>query len=353
VADRLRTPVAFSFTPVASALKSARKVWITTHVKSDGDGIGCELALLRALESLGVEARAINATLVPRCLGFLQRHPDEIHLYDPVRDDAFLRGADVVVVLDVGLAYRLGRLEKAFLESRAVKICVDHHLEADPLFDHVLADPELNATGELLYPLVRALGVPVTAEIATPLFASISVDSGNFSYERCTPETFRAAAELVAAGARPYPLHVNLRWRRRLEEIKMEGEIIARMALDESGLVAWSSAPSEALRQHGVDPMEMPEWVNLPLSLDGVEVALLFVELEPGLVKVSVRGKGQVKVSELARAFGGGGHPLAAGFSVKGTVEEARDAVVPAARIMLGLPGGGGAAAGRTGGSRR
>jgi len=353
VADHPHSALPCPFGSVAAALKSARKVWLTTHVKSDGDGIGCELALLRALASLGVEARAINATVVPRCLSFLQRHPGEISLYDPDRDDAFLRGADAVVVLDVGLAYRLGGLERIFRESRATKICIDHHLEVDPLFDHVLSDPDLNATGELLYPLVRALGVPVTEEIATPLFASISVDSGNFSYERCTPETFRAASELVAAGARPYPLHVNLRWRRRLEEIKMEGEIIARLALDESGLVAWSSAPAEALARHGVDPMEMPEWVNLPLSLDGVEVALLFVEQAPGLVKVSVRGKGQVKVSELARAFGGGGHPLAAGFSVMGTVQEARDAVVPAARIMLGLPGGGGAAAGRTGGSRR
>lgn len=353
MADRSRASARPSLETVATVLRSARRVWLTTHVKSDGDGVGCELALLRALESLGLEVRAINATVVPRCLHFLMRRPEEIALYDPARDDAFLASADAVVVLDVGLAYRLGTLARPFFESRATKVCIDHHLEVDQHFDHVLADPSLNATGELLLPLVRALGVPVTEEVATPLFASISVDSGNFSYERCTPETFRAAADLVAAGARPYSLHVNLRWRRRLEEIKMEGEIIARLARDESGLVAWSSAPAEILRRHGVDPMEMPEWVNLPLSLEGVEVALLFVELEPGMVKVSARGKGRVRVSELARAFGGGGHPLAAGFSVRGTLEEARDAVVPAARIMLGLPGGGGAAAVRTGGSRR
>jgi phosphoesterase RecJ-like protein len=315
-------------------------------VNSDGDGIGCELALLRALESLGIEARAINSTLVPRSLAFLQRRPAEVALYDAARDSAFLRSADMLVVLDVGLAYRLGCLEGPFRESHAVKLCVDHHLEVDPLFDVVLSDPDLNATGELLYPLIRALGVPILEEIATPLYASISVDSGNFSYERCTPETFRAAADLVAAGARPYPLHVNLRWRRSLDEVRMEGEIIGRLALDESGLVAWSSAPAQVLDRHGVDPMEMPEWVNIPLSLEGVEVALLFVELEPGLVRVSARGKGRVKVSELARAFGGGGHPLAAGFSVRGTLEDARRAVVPAARRMLGLPEGNGSSGG-------
>lgn len=338
---------------VAALLRGARKVWLTTHVKSDGDGVGCELALGRALRSLGVDARAINPTVVPRTLGFLQEHPDEVALYDPVRHDAFLAEADVVVVLDVGLVYRLGPLEPAFHMSRGTKVCLDHHLDVDPYFDHALSDPELNATGELLYPLVRALGAPLTAEVATPLFASISVDSGNFSYERCSPETFRVAAELVAAGAKPYPIHVNLRWRRSLQELRLEGEVIRLLRTDASGAVAWSALSAAAMTHHGVDPMEMPEWVNLPLAVDGVEVALLFVEMGPGTVKVSARGKGRVHVSELAHAFGGGGHPLAAGFTVKGTLEEACAVVVPAALRLLGLPEGGGAAAAGTGIWRR
>lgn len=321
----------------AQALRRAKKVWLTTHIKSDGDGVGCELALSRALRSLGIEARAINATVVPRGLEFLQFFPGEVAHYDPARDDEFLRSVDTIVVLDVGLAYRLGRLEEAFRKSGALKFCVDHHLEGDSLFDHFLSDPELNATGELVLPLIQALGVPLTEEIATPLFASISSDSGSFSYERCTAATFQAAAELVGAGAKPYPLHVNLKWRRPLEEVRLEGEVIGALSTDESGLVAWSAVSREALTRHGVDPMDMPEWVNIPLSLEGVEVALLFVELEPGLVKISARGKGRVRVSDLARLFGGGGHPLAAGFSVKGSLCEARDAVVPAARKLLGV----------------
>lgn len=333
-------PTLEAIAAAAGALRSAKRVWLTTHIKSDGDGIGCELALVRALRSLGIEARAINATVVPRGMEFLQRSELEVALYDPARDDTFLRSADAIVVLDVGLAYRLGSLEAHFRESTAVKFCVDHHLESDPLFDFFLADPVLNATGELVLPLVKAMGVSLTEEIATPLFASISSDSGSFSYERCTAATFEAAAELVAAGAKPYPLHVNLRWRRPLEEVRLEGEIIGGLATDESGLVAWSAVSRESLDYHGVDPMDMPEWVNIPLSLEGVEVALLFVEMEPGTIKVSARGKGRVRVSDLARLFGGGGHPLAAGFSVSGSLTEARNAVVPAARRLLGLPEG-------------
>ncbi len=328
-------PAAAAIAAAASTLRTARRVWITTHVKSDGDGIGCELALLRALASLGVEARAINDTLVPRTLRFLLARPDEVLVYDPSRDDAFLRAADTVVVVDVGLAYRLGRLEARFGESAGVKICLDHHLDMDPAFHHVLCDPDLNATGEILYPLLRALGAPLTREVASPLFVSISVDSGNFCYERCTPETFRIASELVAAGAEPYPLHVALNWSRALSEVKLEGEVIRMLRVDPGGAVACSTVSAEMLARYAMDPMEMPNIVNIPLSLEGVEIALLFVELEPGRVKVSARGKGRVKVCELARAFGGGGHPLAAGFSVQGTLEEARTAVLAVCRRLL------------------
>ena len=93
-------------------------------MKSDGDGIGCELALLRALQAMGKEVRIINDTAVPRPLRFLEEDPSEILVYDPARDGAFLSRADAIVVLDVGLTYRLGRMEEAFLRSGATKICL-------------------------------------------------------------------------------------------------------------------------------------------------------------------------------------------------------------------------------------
>lgn len=323
---------------VARVLAGSRKVWITTHVKSDGDGIGAELALCRALNSMGKDARIINDTMVPYGLRFLMVDEGEILHYDPARDLEHLREADTVVVLDVGLAYRLGRMERAFLESPACKICLDHHLDHDAVFQHLLLDPYATSTGEILYPLLKAMGAKVTRDVATALFASINVDSGNFAYERCTPETFRTAADLVAAGASPYEVHLNLNWERPLEEIRLEGEVIQRLRMDPSGQVAHSEVTAEMLRQYKINPMEMPTVVNIPLSLRGVEVALLFVEMEPCSIKVSARSKGRVKVSDLAKQFGGGGHPLAAGFSVKACLDEARTRVLSATRGLLGLP---------------
>ncbi len=172
--------------------------------------------------------------------------------------------------------------------------------------------------------------------VATPLFAAISVDSGSFSYERCTPQTFEIASELVAAGAEPYRIHMALNWQRSLEEVKLEGEVIQRLHLDEEGEIAWSEVTADMLARHGIDPMDLPAVVNIPLSLAGVELALLFVEAAPGAIKVSARCKGRVRANALAHHFGGGGHPLAAGFCFQGSLEEAREAVLKEARRLAG-----------------
>ena len=320
------------FDAPARALLRARVVWLTTHVKSDGDGIGCELALLRALQAMGKEARIINDTAVPRPLRFLEEDPDEILLYDPARDGTFLSRADAIVVLDVGLTYRLGRLEEAFLNSSATKICLDHHLDADPAFTHALSDPSSGSTGEILYRLLKAAGARIGPQVAAPLFAAISVDSGSFSYERCSPRTFQYASELVAAGAEPYKIHMALNWQRSLEEVRMEGEVIARMRVDSSGEVAYSEVTAEMLRRNRIDPMDLSAVVNIPLSLAGVELALLFVEVAPGSVKVSARSKGRVRANALAHHFGGGGHPLASGFCLQSPLQEAQEAVIEEAR---------------------
>jgi len=323
---------------VASIILNARKLWLTTHLKSDGDGVGCELALLRAMQGLGKDARAINDTVVPKSLQFLQDAQGEIMVYDPARDDTFIREADTAVVLDVGLPYRLGRLEKVFSEVTGTKICLDHHMEVDPVFGYVLTDHAAGSTGEILFRLLKTAGVGLDGRVATPLFAAISVDTGSFSYERCTPQTFLAASELVAAGADPYQIHMNLNWQRKLEEVKLEGEVIQNLRLDASGAIAHSQVSRDMLQRYLIDPMEMPTVVNVPLSLEGVEIALLFVELEPCCINVSARSKGRIQIDRLARHFGGGGHPLAAGFTIKATLEQAKAWTLAAARELLSRP---------------
>lgn len=321
----------------AAALSRGRRFWLTTHVKSDGDGIGCELALARALRAMGREVRVINDTKVPCSLKFLLSGDDEIAVYEPGADDGFLAGADTIVVLDVGVVCRLGRLEEAFRSSGAVKVCLDHHRECGSGFDHVLSDVSIGSTGEILFPLLEAMGWTWTRDTATPLFAAISIDTGSFAYERCTPQTFRMAGALVEAGAEPYAIHKHLHWHRRLDEIQLEGEVFRSLRIEASGAVAYSEISRHMLDRFKVDPMELPTVVNIPLAVEGVEVALLFVESDPCHVNVSARSKGRFGVNALAKRFGGGGHPLAAGFCLDGPLEEVKAKVLREARELLGM----------------
>lgn len=320
----------------AELLSKSRRLWLSTHIKSDGDGIGCELALARALKAAGKEVRIINSTPVPNDLKFLVREKEEVSVYDAARDLGFLKEVDTIVLLDAGESYRLGRLEHAFAGSAAVKICLDHHKGQENVFENLLADPDCGSTGEILYELLAAIGSEITEEIATPLFAAISIDTGSFSYERCNQRTFHIAGDLVAAGAAPYEIHTAYRWRKRVEELKLTGEVIQNLRIEGSNAIAYSEVTRDALSRYDIDATEMPEVVNIPLGVKDVEIAFLFIETAPCDINVSVRSKGRYAVDVLAREFGGGGHPLAAGFSMRSSLEEAKARVISKARNMIG-----------------
>ncbi len=318
---------------LAEVLERSEQIVITTHIKADGDGIGSELALKRALAGMGKDARIINDTPVPQPLKFMLDEDDEIIFFEPARDRDFILSADLIVVVDVALLYRLGRMQSFFEASRAQKICVDHHLEGDDVFDKKLVEPDATSTGELIFDLLKELDCELTPAIANALYTSIVVDSGCLSYERCVSKTFLTVAELVDKGACPYDVHLALHWKKTLPELKLEGDVISKLKV--RGEVAYSHVTSEMARTLAVDPMEMPELVHIPLALGEVEIALLFIENGGNEIKVSARSKGRVKVCELARIFGGGGHSLAAGFVLDGPLENAIETVVGEAVSFL------------------
>lgn len=306
---------------IEEALKNAEKICITTHIKVDGDGLGSELALKRAFEKLNKNVKIINDSKVPSILSFMLLKDDEVEEFDAEKHSRFIEESDLIIVVDVALLYRLGRLGPSFNKSKAKKICIDHHLEGEDIFDITLIEPEATSTGELVFKVLKQMKTFCSPEISKPLFTAIVVDSGSLSYERCTPSTFRIAAELVECGAIPYDTHLCLHWKKSVNQLKMEEEVIANLILE--GEIAYSVVKESASKKLGVDPMEFPDLVHIPLSLENAEIALLFIENGGSEIKVSARSKGKVRICDLAKAFGGGGHCLAAGFVVEGPLEKA------------------------------
>ena len=304
----------------------ARRVLMLGHVHPDADVIGTLLALDLALGGRGWQVVCGGPHPAPALLAFLPGVERYRRLSAPPAP------VDVVVLTDCPNPERTeGLLERARAGGAQV-INIDHHHDNRRYGDVNWVEPGAAATGEMVYALLEALGVPLTPAIATNLFTAIHVDTGSFRYSNVTAETFRIAAALVAAGADPYAVSRALYERRPPEALRWLGEALARVEVSPDGRIAWLALPAGLVPEAFVEAEDL---VNYPRSVSSVRVACLFRE-QDGRVKVSLRAKGDVDVSRIAAMFGGGGHPNAAGCTVPGPLGEAQRTVLAAVRAAIG-----------------
>ncbi|MGH7335416.1 MAG: DHH family phosphoesterase [Candidatus Rokuibacteriota bacterium] len=303
------------------------------HVHPDGDVLGTLLALGLALESRGWHVVYGGPHPPPAILDFLPG----IERY---RAMSAVHGSfEVAVLTDCPNPDRTeGLIGQARRVSRRI-VNIDHHPDNRGYGDVNWVDAQAAATGELVYELLVALGVTVSPAIATNLFAAIHTDTGSFRYSNVTPDTFRIAGALVAAGADPALVSRHLYERRPPDTLRLLAEVLARVQVSEDGRVAWLSLPGGLVPEAFVEAEDL---VTYPRSIGSVQVACLFRERD-GRVKVSLRGKGETDVRQIAARFGGGGHRNAAGCSVAGSLEGVTKDVLGAvaqAVAPTGIPAG-------------
>jgi bifunctional oligoribonuclease and PAP phosphatase NrnA len=292
------------------------------HVHPDADVLGTLLALGMALEATGWSVTYGGPHPAPGALGFLpgvERYRVLPSVAGPL---------DVAVLTDCPNPGRTEGLIDQTKAATSMVVNIDHHPD-NRRYGHVnWIDTGAAATGEMVYRLLVALGLPLTPGIATNLYTAIHTDTGSFRYSNVTPETFRIAAELVTAGAEPALVSNALYERRATDSLRWLGESLARVQVSDDGQVAWLALPNGAVPETFIESEEL---VNYPRSIASVRVACLLRE-RGDTVKVSLRGKGDVNVNSIAARFGGGGHPNAAGFTVSGTLEPVTRDVLAAVR---------------------
>ncbi len=313
--------------PLLDALSRPRgPALMLGHVHPDGDVLGTLLALGLSLEVGGWSVTYAGPHPVPSVLAFLPGAARwQVWSMPP-------RAFDVIVLTDCPNPERTEGLLDAARGASSQVLNIDHHPDNRGYGTVNWIDPAAAATGEMVFDLIRALGHRVTAEVALNLFTAIHTDTGSFRYSNTTPRTFRIAAELTASGADPALVSDQLYQRRLPEALGTLGEILRRVKVSQDGRVAWLAVPrglaSEAF-------LAAEDLVAYPRSIEGVKVALLLSEEAGGLVKASLRGKGQVAVNRIAHRFGGGGHENAAGCTLRGTLEEATAALLDAVSLAL------------------
>jgi phosphoesterase RecJ-like protein len=306
----------------AEVVAGADRLAMACHVGPDGDALGSMLALALACRNHGKEVLASFGN--PFTLGDTFRFLPTGMLVPPA---AVPDAPEVMVSFDAGSADRLGDLA-ANAAAAGKLIVIDHHV-TNRGFGHLdLIDPEAAATAEIVYRLIRAIGWPIDADIATCLHTGIVTDTGRFQYANTTPGTLEVAARLVEAGARPEVIGRHVYEETPFGYLAVAGAVLGRAKLDAERRLVWSVLHRSDLESAGIGPDDVDSLIDLVRVARESDVAMLVKELSERRVKVSLRSRGRVDVGAIAAALGGGGHHNAAGFTFAGSPEEATAAVV-------------------------
>lgn len=321
-------PVETSFHRAAVYLRHAGSVAVGTHVNPDGDGIGSVLGLTLALRAAGISAAPTLAdgTSPPQTYAFLPGFALFVESAEIKQPDAF-------VALDTTSLSRLGDAERLASGAREL-IVIDHHVDND-LFGTVnLVDPAASATAQLVWRFVEYLDIPRTSEIALCCYTGMMTDTGRFAYKNTNARALRDAADMIEAGVEPSEVARLVYQERSQAALMLEARVLSRLTLVNNDRVAYSWCTNEDFLDTGLSPTDNEELPDTVRRIRGVDVAIL-LRVIGDEVRANLRAKTSFDVAAVARVFGGGGHPSAAGFTYKGTTQE----LLP--KLLALLPGAG------------
>ena len=284
---------------------------ISSHIRLDGDALGSELALYHMLLHMGKEVVIYNQDETPGNYCFLPGNDKIIHKLPAIEN------YDVVFILDCSELDRIGD-EASRIGNMDRIISIDHHTSNGNFGKIVFTDPQASSTAELLYKLMTEMNIDITKAIATNLYAAILTDTGGFCYGNTKKDTLIAAGILVERGADPQWISENIYENNPLSKIRLLTKALETLAFDWNGKVGYMVVSRKDIEDAGAREEHTEGFVDIPRSIQGVEVSILFTELSEHEFKLSLRSKGKANVERVASAFGGGGHINAAAFHING-----------------------------------
>jgi bifunctional oligoribonuclease and PAP phosphatase NrnA len=297
---------------LAEAIRRRQRFVITSHVRPDGDAIGSSLAMAYALRELGKDVRVVFRDAPP---GPLQVFPGVSDIEVTARVDD---PGDAVIVMESGDLKRTGveGLERGFV------INIDHHLGNSMYGSLNWFDLSAAACGEMVFDLVKELGVPLTPEIATHIYVAILTDTGSFHYSSISPRTFDICRQCVEAGVDPPAVARSIFDSNNLGRLKLFGAVLSKMELDATGRLATVYVDQRLAQDCGGTYEDTEGLINLPLTVKEIQAVVFFKEHGPDDWRISMRSKGEVDINAVAKQFGGGGHKNASGCSASGAIAD-------------------------------
>lgn len=289
---------------------------VASHTAPDGDGIGSQFALFYLLKSLGKEAVIVNDDPLPKIYEFLPKFWHRTKDFD--RKLKF----DTAFIIECATLDRVGKVSELITEDMVVAN-IDHHASNEQFGKVNWVEPSRSSVGEMIYELYRRLNRPIGEDAALFLYLAIVTDTGSFRYANTTSTTHRVVSELLRLGVKPDEVAEKLYEANSISTMKLLSEVLSTIKLSEDGKISWLYVTRKMLTEARAELSQTEGFVNYARAIRGVKVALFFKEIERGgWVKVSLRSKSPIDADQIAKVFGGGGHPRAAGCRVCGRIDE-------------------------------
>jgi phosphoesterase RecJ-like protein len=303
---------------IVDAIQPRKRFVLSSHSRPDGDSIGSQLAMAYALRALGKDVTIVNQDAAP---GPIQQFPgvDRIVLANDVGGDF-----DAAIIMECSDLARTGvnGLDRSFV------INIDHHPGNTEFGAINWFDSSASACGEMVFDLVRALGVPITREIATHIYLAILTDTGSFHYSGISPRTFEICKQTLEAGVDPVQVARMVYDSNHMGRLKLFGAVLSAMQIDRTGRIAIVYVDHAMARAAGGSYEDTEGLVNLPLTVKEVEAVVFFKQEKDDEYRVSLRSKGEIDIGAVAKTFGGGGHKNAAGCTVRGSINDLQAVLV-------------------------
>lgn len=311
---------------ILEEINTANSIVILTHENPDGDAIGTSLALYNSLKMYGKNDVDLIIPECPKTFTFL---PSANEIKKKVDNKNY----DLAIAIDTASIDMIGGRE--YFENTESTIVIDHHGTNTMYGDFNFVNPDAPACAEVMIVALNKFGINIDKEIGTCLLVGIITDTGGFKYQGVTAETFEFVAELLNKG-----VNVSNTYRKVLQEKTMSAFEISRAASNrleffEDGKVAFTYITAEDYKKYGCSYGDHEGIVDVGRDIEGVEVSIFVREIEGKGLKVSLRSKEKIDVDEIALLYGGGGHPKAAGFSIKGDIESVKEKILQEVRHYL------------------
>jgi phosphoesterase RecJ-like protein len=246
-----------------------------------------------------------------------------------------------VLFFDAGNLERSGDAVR-YIPSQATIVNIDHHMTNAMFGDLNVIDPNAAAVGEMVIDMLDTYGYEITPTIATNLYTAIMTDTGGFRHENTTPEALEHAARLARLGADPGHIATMVYKSRPVTTLKLNALSLAEMQVEADGRLVWSIVTRRMLKEAGAVMAESEGIIDNLNSIGGLDLAILFKEVNDRMTKISVRSRGAVDAAALTSEFGGGGHLRAAGAEIGEPMDKAIELVIAAAHAALASTAGSG-----------